>query len=187
MTPQSAICNPQSSIVVIVGPTAAGKTDLAIELAGAWAARSSPPTRARSIAAWTSAPPKQPAEQRAACRTTCWMSWTPIRSLTLAEYQRMAYHAIADVQARGLPASPGRRNRSVCSGSDRGLADPGGRPRPGAASRAGSGGGQAGAPRRSTLGWPAWTLAAAARIDYRNVRRVIRALEVCLVTGRPIT
>ena len=28
---------------------------------------------------------------------------------------------------------------------------------------------------------------AAARIDYRNVRRVIRALEVCLTTGRPIT
>jgi tRNA dimethylallyltransferase len=29
--------------------------------------------------------------------------------------------------------------------------------------------------------------AAAGRIDHRNVRRVIRALEVCLVTGRPIT
>jgi tRNA dimethylallyltransferase len=29
--------------------------------------------------------------------------------------------------------------------------------------------------------------AAAARIDHRNVRRVIRALEVCLVTGRPIS
>jgi tRNA dimethylallyltransferase len=29
--------------------------------------------------------------------------------------------------------------------------------------------------------------AAAARIDHRNVRRVIRALEVCLVTGQPIT
>ena len=28
---------------------------------------------------------------------------------------------------------------------------------------------------------------AAGRIDYRNVRRVIRALEVCLVTGRPIS
>jgi tRNA dimethylallyltransferase len=29
--------------------------------------------------------------------------------------------------------------------------------------------------------------AAAARIDYRNVRRVIRALEVCLVAGCPIS
>ncbi len=28
---------------------------------------------------------------------------------------------------------------------------------------------------------------AAARIDHRNVRRVIRALEVCLATGRPIS
>ena len=28
---------------------------------------------------------------------------------------------------------------------------------------------------------------AATRIDYRNVRRVIRALEVCLATGQPIS
>ncbi|MBP8974448.1 MAG: tRNA (adenosine(37)-N6)-dimethylallyltransferase MiaA, partial [Anaerolineae bacterium] len=28
---------------------------------------------------------------------------------------------------------------------------------------------------------------AAGRIDYRNIRRVVRALEVCLLTGTPIT
>ena len=50
-------------VVAVVGPTATGKSALAVELAHGSAARWSTPTRCSSTAAWTSAPPSPTAER----------------------------------------------------------------------------------------------------------------------------
>ena len=51
-------------LVVIVGPTAVGKTDLAVRLAQAVDGEIVRPTRARSTGGWTLAPPRQRARSR---------------------------------------------------------------------------------------------------------------------------
>ena len=59
--PSPSVISPAAGpppLVAVVGPTAAGKSDLGVELAAArWAARSSTPTRCSSTAGWTSARP----------------------------------------------------------------------------------------------------------------------------------
>jgi tRNA dimethylallyltransferase len=110
----------------------------------------------------------------------------PDQVLPLAEYQRMAYEAIAGIHARGrlpfLVGGTGQYIHAVIEGWRIPEVAPQPELRAELEAKASAGGAEA---------LHAWLTAldpmAAGRIDCGNVRRVIRALEVCLVTGRPIS
>jgi tRNA dimethylallyltransferase len=110
----------------------------------------------------------------------------PDQILTLAEYQQMAYATIDAILARGrvpfLVGGTGQYIHAVIEGWSIPAVAPQPEVRAGLEAKAQAEGAEA---------LHAWLARldpiAAARIDYRNVRRVIRGLEVCLTTGRPIT
>jgi tRNA dimethylallyltransferase len=106
----------------------------------------------------------------------------PDETLTLAEFQRLAYAAIDDILARGrlplLVGGSGQYVRAVVEGWGVPEVAPQGRLRAALEALGGD----------ELARWlAALDPVAARRIDPRNRRRVIRALEVTLVTGRPIS
>ncbi len=190
--PQSAIRNPQSAIrnpqplLAIVGPTAAGKTALSLVLAQALrgeivSADSRQIYRGMDIGTAKATP-----EERALVPHHLLDVVDPDQVLTLAEYQRLAYAAIDDILARGrLPMLVGGTGQYVHAVLE-GWRIPEVAPQPDlrAALEADA---AAHGPAALHDRLAALDPVAAARIDPRNVRRVIRALEVCLSTGRPIS
>jgi tRNA dimethylallyltransferase len=175
-----------SPLIVIVGPTAVGKTALAVELCQRYngeivSADSRQIYRGMDIG--TAKP--TPAEQ-AAARHHLIDLIEPDQTLGVAEYQSLAYAAIEDILRRGrLPFLVGGSGQYVHA-VVKGWQVP--RVPPDYALRAAL---EAEAKRIGAYALHARLAAldpqAAARIDYRNVRRVIRALEVCLKTGQPIS
>jgi tRNA dimethylallyltransferase len=111
---------------------------------------------------------------------------TPDQDFSLAEYQERAYAAIDDIHRRqGLPflvGGTGQYVRAVVEGwrIPRVAPDPELRAR--LQAQADQEGGQSLYERLMELDPDAHTF-----IDARNVRRVIRALEVCIKTGRPFS
>lgn len=167
-----------SPLLVIVGPTAVGKTALAIDLAQRFegeivSADSRQIYRGMDIG--TAKPTRQ--EQSLAPHHLIDIV-APDESYTLAQFQSDAYAAIDDILARGklpfLVGGTGLYVRAVVEG----LRIP--RVAPNEELRA-----QLAAQDRLALYERLRELDpdAAARIDPRNVRRTVRALEVCLVTG----
>jgi len=173
-------------VVVIVGPTAAGKTALSVELAeelgGEIVSADSRQIYRRMDIGTAKATP----EERARVPHHLLDVVEPDQVLTLAEYQQLAYGSIRAILARGrlplLVGGTGQYIRAVIEG----WGIPGVAPQP--ELRAGL---EARARAEGAEAIHRWLAAldplAASRIDYRNVRRVIRALEVCLVTGRSIS
>jgi tRNA dimethylallyltransferase len=173
-------------LVAVVGPTAVGKTALSLELAEALdgeivSADSRQIYRYMDIG--TAKP--MPAERARAPHHLIDVV-DPDQPLTLAEYQRLAYAAIADIHARGrlplLVGGTGLYVRAVLDGLRIPAAPPDAKLRARLEEEAAAAGALALHARLAAL-----DPTAAARIDPRNVRRVIRALEVCLTTGRPIS
>jgi tRNA dimethylallyltransferase len=110
----------------------------------------------------------------------------PDESYTLAEYQRDAQAAIADIWARGrLPLLVGGTGLYVRAVVD-GLAIPEVAPQPElrAALEAEAAERGVGALLERLR---ALDPVAAARIDAQNPRRLLRALEVCIISGRPFS
>ncbi|MBN1641850.1 MAG: tRNA (adenosine(37)-N6)-dimethylallyltransferase MiaA [Anaerolineae bacterium] len=176
----------QQPLVVIVGPTGVGKTALSIRLAQALdgeviSADSRQIYRGMDIG--TAKP--TPAE-RAAVPHHLIDVIDPDASFSLAEFQERAYAAIDAVAARGhvpmLVGGTGQYIRAVVEGwhIPRVPPDPALRAR--LRSAAERDGAQALYERLIAL-----DPGAADLIDPRNVRRVVRALEVCLQTGEPFT
>jgi tRNA dimethylallyltransferase len=107
---------------------------------------------------------------------------SPAETVTLGAYQRLAYAAIHDIQARGrlplLVGGSGQYVRAVVQG----WGIPELPPQPAL---------RTALERLDGDELARWLAAldpeAAQRIDRRNLRRVIRALEVTLVKGRPIS
>ena len=173
-------------LIVVVGPTAVGKTATAIRLCGDFqgeiiSADSCQIYRGLDIG--TAKP--TPDEQAAAVHHLIDVV-DPDQVLGLAEYQELAYAAIDDVLARCripfLVGGTGQWVRGVIEGwgVPRVPPDPALRTELEAeADRAG--------PHTLHARLAEVDPDAAARIDYRNVRRVIRALEVYLKTGVPIS
>ncbi|MCC7353876.1 MAG: tRNA (adenosine(37)-N6)-dimethylallyltransferase MiaA [Anaerolineae bacterium] len=169
-------------LVAIVGPTAVGKSAVALHLAGRLqgeivSADSRQVYRGMDIG--TAKP--TPAE-RARVPHHLLDVVNPDQVLTLAEYQALAYAAIADVHRRGrLPLLVGGSGLYVRAVTE-GLLIP--RVPPNTALRSEL---EAEAKREGAAALHERLRqldpVAAARIDARNVRRVIRALEVCLTTG----
>ena len=173
-------------LIVIVGPTAAGKTALSLELAEAVggeiiSADSRQIYRGMDIGTAKASP-----AERARIPHHLLDIVEPDQALTLAEYQHLAYMAIAAVYARGkrplLVGGTGQYIHAVVEGWRIPAVEPQEELRAALEAEAARTGSVALHTRLAVI-----DPVAAARIDYRNVRRVIRALEVCLVTGQPIS
>lgn len=173
-------------LLAVVGPTASGKTALAIALAEALGGEIvSADSRQiyREMEIGTAKP--TPAE-RARVPHHLLDVVAPDESFTLAQYQAAANASIAAIHARGklplLVGGTGLYLRAVLDG----LAIPAVPPNPAQraaweelAAREGSAALHALLAARDPL--------AAARIPVNNVRRVVRALEVCEATGQPFS
>jgi tRNA dimethylallyltransferase len=173
-------------LLVIVGPTAAGKTALSVDLAEALggeivSADSRQVYRGMDIGTAKATP-----AERARVPHHLLDVVAPDQVLTLAEYQALAYEALAGIDRRGrLPMLVGGTGQYVAAVLE-GWRIPEVAPRPDLRAEL-----EAQAAEQGSE-WLHARLAsldpvAASRIDHRNVRRVIRALEVWLATGRPIS
>ncbi len=173
-------------LLAIVGPTAVGKTAISLQLAAALdgeivSADSRQIYRGLDIGTDKASPAQQAQVPHHLLDVV-----EPDQVLTLAEYQRLAYAAIDAIHCRGrtplLVGGTGLYARAVLDGLGIPEAPPDEQVRAELESYAAAQGALALHARLVAL-----DPLAASRIDYRNVRRVVRALEVCLVTGRPIS
>lgn len=169
-------------LLVIVGATAVGKTALSLKLAQQFRGEIvSADSRLfyRGMDVGTAKP--TPAEQALVPHHLIDVC-EPDETLTLAEYQRLAYAAIEKIQGNGrlpiLVGGTGQYVRAVVEG----WGIPEVAPHPVLRQALAALGGPELARWLGHL-----DPAAAGKLEPRNVRRVIRALEVTLFTGRPIS
>ena len=175
-----------SPLVVIVGPTAVGKTGLALHLAEhldgeVISADSRSFYRGMDIGTAKPTP-----EERASIPHHLIDIADPDETVSLAEYQDRAYAAIDDILTRGrLPLLVGGTGQYVQAVVE-GWRIPRVAPHPDLREQL-----EARAEHESPYALHDWLecldAEAAEDIHPHNVRRVVRALEVCLVTGRPIS
>lgn len=173
-------------LIVILGPTAVGKTSRAIELAQALNgeivnADSRQVYRGMDIGTAKPAP-----AQLAQVPHHLIDILNPDETLSLAQYQALAGAAITDIHQRGrLPLLVGGTGQYI-TGLIEGWATPGVAPNPRLRANL-----EAFAAAHGSAALHArlrqHDAAAADSIDHRNVRRVVRALEVCIETGRPFS
>jgi tRNA dimethylallyltransferase len=188
--PSETPAEPSISLVVIAGPTATGKTALALALSERlrprWEVEVVSADARQTYCLMNIATAKPTAAERALLPHHLLDVVWPDETLTLAEYQRLAIAAIAEVWARGrLPLLVGGAGLYIRAVVD-GLAIPEVAPQPELRSELETllaSEGVAALHARLTALDPV----AAAHIDERNPRRLIRALEVCLATGRPFS
>jgi tRNA dimethylallyltransferase len=171
-------------LVVLLGPTGVGKTELSLELGRACkgevvSADSRQIYRGMDIGTAKATP-----AERAIIPHHLIDIRNPDEVLTVAEYQKLAYAAIATIHRRGgtplLVGGTALYIRAVVEG----LRIPEAPPDPTLRARLEERLAQEGV---ASLFRELATLdpATAARIDARNPRRVLRALEIFLLTGRP--
>jgi tRNA dimethylallyltransferase len=173
-------------LIAIVGPTAVGKTALALQLADVLPVELVS-ADSRQIYRYMDIGTAKPAlHERERVRHHLLDVADPDQPLTLAQYQEHANAAIDDIQRRDriplLVGGTGLYVRAVLEGLHipRVEPDPDLRERLYAQAQAE---GHEALHRRLRERDPA----AAERIDARNVRRVVRALEVCDRLGKPIS
>ncbi|MBS3783352.1 MAG: tRNA (adenosine(37)-N6)-dimethylallyltransferase MiaA [Anaerolineae bacterium] len=175
-----------SPLVVIVGPTAVGKTALSLHLAEALDGEIiSADSRSfyRGMDIGTAKPTK---EERARVPHHLIDIADPDETVGLAEYQDLAYATIDDVLVRDkLPLLVGGTGQYVQAVVE-GWRIPRVAPHPDLREEL-----ETKAERESPYALHDWLKRldprAAEDIHPHNVRRVVRALEVCLITGRPIS
>lgn len=183
--PQSPILNPQS-LLVLVGPTAVGKTALSLHLAeslGGEIISADSRLFYRGMDVGTAKPTP---EERARAPHHLLNVAAPDETVGLAEFQEQATAAIKDIHARGklplLVGGTGQYARAVVEGWRIPRVPPDPALRAELETQAEREGPHALHTRLARL-----DPVAARRIHPHNARRVIRALEVCLITGRPIS
>ena len=173
-------------LIIILGPTAVGKTGIAIaaakriqgEIIGA---------DSRQIYRYMDIGTAKPtSEQQAAVPHHLIDVVNPDENLSLADYQKLARSAIENIHSRGLvPLLVGGTGQYITALVE-GWSIPQVAPNEALRIELEAFAKQEGAAalhRRLEV----IDANSAAKIDYRNVRRVIRALEVCLTTGEPIS
>ena len=176
-----------SSLVTIVGPTATGKTALAVALAAAFNAEIiSADSRQvyRGLDIGTAKPTAEECEQ--APHHVLDVVAADDTSFSVAVWRHHAEQAIASITARGkqpwLVGGTGLYVQSIVDG----LAFPDVPPQPALRAELEADLAQDGVDILFTR-LRDLDPVAAARIDRRNPRRLIRALEVCLVSGKPFS
>ncbi len=173
-------------LAVLCGPTAVGKTAVAVELAvrlDAEIIAADSRTIYRGMDVGTAKPTR---EQRRRVPHHLLDVADPAERFTLAQYQRLARGALTDIRARGrlplLVGGTGLYIRAVVQD----LSIPPVPPDPALRGRLEADEHVHG-PGHLHTRLAALDPAAAVHIHPRNVRRIIRALEVTLRTGRPIS
>lgn len=174
------------SLVAIVGPTAVGKTALSLHLAEAVdgevvSADSRQVYRGMDIGTAKATPEEQAVVPHHLIDVV-----DPDESLSLVQFQELSAKAIVDIHARQrvpfLVGGTGQYVMAVVEGWRAPHVPPDEALRSELYAVAETEGADALHARLAVL-----DPQAASRIDARNVRRVVRALEVCIVTGRPIS
>ena len=173
-------------LVAIVGPTAVGKTDLAVRLAKEIDGEIVSTDSRQVYRMMDIGTAKASREEQAQATHHLIDIVDPDEALGLAQFQQMAYAAIAQITARGrvplLVGGTGQYVMAVVEGWKIPRVPPDEALRGELYRQAEEEGPEALHERLRSL-----DPAAADRIDARNVRRVVRAVEVCLITGQPIS
>ena len=174
------------SLLVIVGPTAVGKTELALCLGEALGGEVVSADSRQVYRGMDIGTAKPTTGERARTPHHLVDIRDPGDPLSLAEYQSLAYRAIDSLLARGrlpmLVGGTGQYVRAIVEGWGIPSVPPDEALRAELYAEAEAAGPQALHARLRAL-----DPIAAERIDPRNVRRVVRALEVCLIAGQPIS
>lgn len=167
-------------VLALVGPTAAGKSALALEVAGALGAEIVSIDSAAVYREMDVGTDKPSPEDRARVPHHMIDVVDPSHTLTVSEFQRMARDAIDDILSRGrtplLVGGSGLYFRAVVDP----LEFPGTDPQVRAGLERAAGAGEGALHRKLRDVDPE----AAERIAPANVRRIVRALEVIEITGR---
>lgn len=170
-------------LVVIVGPTAVGKTDISIQLAERLAGEIVSADSRLFYRGMDIGTAKATPAQRARVSHHLIDVADPDQVWSLAVFQRAAYQAIAEIHARGrlpfLVGGTGQYIRAVMEGWKIPKVRSNPRLREALENWAAEIGFDELHDRLAAL-----DPKAAARIDYRNLRRTVRALEVILRTGQ---
>jgi tRNA dimethylallyltransferase len=173
-------------LIVIVGPTAVGKTRLALRLAQEFGGEIISADSRQVYRGMDIGTAKPTLEERHRVPHHLIDLVAPDEAFTLAQYQELAYDAIGDVLVRGklsfLVGGTGQYVRAVVEGWGIPRVPPNEGLRAELYRQAEIEGEEALHARLQEV-----DPAAAERIDSRNVRRVVRALEVYLETGQPIS
>jgi tRNA dimethylallyltransferase len=172
-----------SPLIVVVGPTAVGKTDFSIQLAKKYGGEIVSADSRLFYRGMDIGTAKPTAEQRLQVPHHLIDIANPGDNLSLVDFQKLASGAIAEIYGRGrlpfLVGGTGQYIHAVTHGWKPPVTEPDIRLRSVLEDLAGSRG----------KGWLHERLAyldpaSAQRIDSRNLRRTVRALEVVLSTGR---
>lgn len=173
-------------LLVIIGPTAVGKTGLSIELAEALGGEIVGADSRQIYRYMDIGTAKPTPEQQARVPHHLLDVVEPDENLALARFQKLAYAAIDAIHERGrlpmLVGGTGQYVTAVIEGWSIPEVPPNDALRDKLEKFAEKEGAQALHDRLRSL-----DPAAAENIDYRNVRRVVRALEVCIETSIPIS
>ncbi len=186
--PLREILNPalHPPLVGLVGPTAVGKTALAVRLAEAVGGEIVSADSRQVYRGMDIGTAKATLGEQSRVPHHLIDVVDPDETLGLAQFQAMAYTAIADITARGrvpfLVGGTGQYVMAVVEGWQVPRVAPDEELRTALYHQAKQEGAGALHARLQEL-----DPAAADRIDPRNVRRVVRALEVYLTTGQPIS
>ena len=173
-------------ILVIVGPTAVGKTNLAVQLAQSIPSEAISADSRQIYRGMDIGTAKPSSEEQTAVRHHLIDIVEPDQVLSLAEYIRMAKKAIVDINDRGLlpilVGGTGQYIRALLEGWTVPEVPPDPALRAELYAEAALQGAEKLHQRLAAV-----DPVAASRIDLRNVRRVVRALEVYLTLGQPIS
>jgi tRNA dimethylallyltransferase len=173
-------------LLVVVGPTAVGKTAFSLRLAESLDGEIVSADSRLLYRRMDVGTAKPTPDERARVPHHLIDIAEPDETVGLAEFQGRAYSAIADIHARGklplLVGGTGQYVRAVVKG----WCIPRVPPDPALRAELEAQAEQKGA-RQLHARLAQLDPVAAQRIDPRNVRRVTRALEVCLTTGQPIS
>lgn len=173
-------------LVVLLGPTAVGKTELAIRIAETCGGEIVGADSRQIYRYMDIGTAKPSSEQQGRVRHHLIDIVDPDVNLSLAEYQKMAAYVIQQAQERGklplLVGGTGQYITAIVEGWTVPEIPPNEALRSDLDAFAQERGSQALHERLAAL-----DPVAAARIDHRNVRRVIRALEVCISAGQAMS